>query len=194
MHKGSLAQERTDSSLKGETSMKRVLRPKLIVSLLTGGLLASTLAISLLFGSLGRSSAASPNGNTHRPEGSWLVKVTATAGQQTESFQLLETYDAGGGLVETDQTDFHPQFLISPGHGAWISRGEDGFASTWVAFFFDAKGNPRGSEKIREVDTFSEGGNAYNGSGKFEIVDVNGKVIEAGTFTAHARRIQVEAL
>ena len=78
--------------------MKSLLRPKLIFSLVTGGLLASALAVSLLFGSPGRSHAASHNS----PEGSWLVSVTVTAGQQTESFQLLETYDAGGGLVETD--------------------------------------------------------------------------------------------
>jgi hypothetical protein len=174
--------------------MKRVLRSKLTVSLVTMGLLASALAVSLLFGSLGRSHAASTNGHNHRPEGSWLVSVTATAGQQMVSFQLLETYDAGGGLVETDQTDFNPQFLISPGHGAWASTGEDHFTSTWLGFLFDAKGNPRGTEKIREVDTLSEGGDTYSGSGKFEVVDVNGNVIEAGTFTAHATRIHVEGV
>jgi hypothetical protein len=174
--------------------MKKVLKSKLFIGLVTAGLSASILAVSLLFGTLARTSAAASNGTTRTPEGSWLVSVTARAGQQTEMFQLLETYDAGGGLVETDQTDFQPQFSTSPGHGALTSRGADDFASTWLAFFFDAKGNPAGTEKIREVDTLSKGGDAYNGSGKFTIVDVKGNVLEAGTFTAHATRIHVEGV
>jgi len=171
--------------------MKSLLRPKLIFSLVTGGLLASALAVSLLFGSPGRSHAASHNS----PEGSWLVNVTITSRHPAFKFQALFTYDAGGGLVETDQTDFTiPTGLTSPAHGTWISTGEEHFASTFVEFIFDAKGKPAGTVKIREVDTLSEGGDAYSGSGKFDVFDVNGKLILSGTDTEQARRIQVEGV
>ena len=170
--------------------MKRLLTLKLIFGLVMAGLLASALAVSLFFGSPGRSHAASNNS----PEGSWLLNVTLTSSHPPVKFQALQTHDSGGGLVVTDQTDFNPNGLRSPGHGAWVSTGEGHFATTWLAFFFDAKGNPAGMVKVREVDTLSADGNSFSGSATFTAYNVNGKPVFSGTTIEHARRIMVEGV
>ncbi len=170
--------------------MKRLLTPKLIFGLVMVGLLASALAVSLFLGSPARSHAASNNS----PEGSWLLNVTITSDHPPFKFQALMTYDAGGGLVVTDQTDFNPQGLTSPGHGAWVSTGEDHFATTWIAFFFDAQGNPAGMVKVREVDTLSADGNTFSGSATFNAFDANGKPVLSGTTIEHGKRIKVEGV
>ena len=46
---------------------------------------------------------------------------------------------------------------------------------------------------VRQVATFNETGDAYSGSGKFDVYDVHGNVILSGTFTAQGKRIRVEA-
>jgi hypothetical protein len=52
---------------------------------------------------------------------------------------------------------------------------------------------PQGKSKIRQVATLNEAGNAYSGSGNFDVYDVNGNVILSGTFTIQATRIRVES-
>jgi len=170
--------------------MKRLPTLKLIFGLVMVGLLASALVVSFFFGSPSRSHAAS----NVSPEGSWLANVTITSNHPPSKFQALMTYDSGGGLVVTDQTDFNPQGLRSPGHGAWVSTGGGHFATTWLAFFFDAKGNPAGMVKVREVDTLSADGNSFSGSATFTAFDANGKPILSGTTLEQAKRIKVESV
>jgi len=168
--------------------MKRLPTLKLIFGLVMVGLLASALAVSLFFGSPDRSHAASNNS----PEGSWLLNVTLTSSHPPVKFQALQTYDSGGGLVVTDQTDFNPNGLRSPGHGAWLSTGEGHFATTWLAFFFDAKGNPAGMVKVREVDTLSVDGNSFSGTATVTAYNANGKPVFSGTSKEQGKRILVE--
>lgn len=170
--------------------MKRLLALKLIFGLVMVGLLASALVVSLFLGSPGRSHAASNNS----PEGSWIVNVTLTSSNPPFKFQALQTYDAGGGLVVTDQTDFNPRGLSSPGHGTWVSTGEGHFATTWLSFFFDAKGNPSGMAKVREVDTVSADGNSFSGSATVTAYNANGKPVFSGTSIEHGKRIMVDGV
>jgi hypothetical protein len=212
---------------------------KLIFGLVMVGLLVSALAVSLFFGSPGRSYPASNNS----PEGSWLIHATITSDRPPFKFQALMTYENGGGLVVTDQTDFNLRGLTSPGHGAlilthilhmdfvkwlikpsrmvgcittspisfrstsepkkmwvrirhgaWVSTGEGHFATTWLAFFFDAKGNPAGMVKVREVDTLSADGNSFSGSATFTAFNANGKPVLSGTTIEDGKRIIVEGV
>lgn len=170
--------------------MKRLLTLKLIFGLVMAGLLASTLVISFFLGSPGRSLAASNNS----PEGSWIVNVTLTSAHPHVTFQALQTYDSGGGLVVTDQTDFNPNGLRSPGHGSWVSTGAGHFATTWLTFFFDAKGNPAGWAKIREVDELNADGNSFSGTGTVSAYNANGKLVFSGTSKLQGKRIRVEGV
>ena len=168
--------------------MKRLPTLKLFFGLVLAGLLTSALAVSLFLAAPGRSDAAS---NT-TPEGSWLLGVTLTSANPPVMFQALQTYDSGGGLVVTDQTDFNPQGLRSPGHGAWVSTGANHFATTWLTFFFDAKGNPAGMAKIQEVATLSANGNSFSGTATITAYNANGKPIFSGTSKEQGKRILVE--
>ncbi len=159
---------------------------RLIVCFMLVGLLAGTFAISF-FGSPGHSQAASNSTIV----GSWLFDVTLTSINPPFSFHSLETYDAGGTLVTTDQLSFNPQELGSPGHGNWVSKGGDQFASTWITFTFDAKGNPAGHSKVQETITVNADGRTLNGLGVFTAYDNHGKVVNSGTSKFAGQRIQV---
>ncbi len=128
------------------------------------------------------------------PEGSWLVTVTdISASGLPPSILALETYSAGGGYVETDQLSFMPSSLATPAHGSWKRTGERTFLLTYLTLNYDTKGTPQGTSKVRQVATLNETGDAYSGSGNFDIYDVHGNVISSGTFTVQAKRIRVEA-
>jgi hypothetical protein len=127
------------------------------------------------------------------PEGSWLFTVTATSASGLPSPVLgLETYAAGGGYTETDQLSFMPSTLATPGHGSWKRTGERTFLLTYLTLNHDAQGTFQGTSKIRQVATLNEAGNAYKGSGNFDVYDVHENVILSGTFTIQATRIRVE--
>ena len=50
----------------------------------------------------------------------------------------------------------------------------------------------QGTSKIRQIATLNEAGNAYSGSGNFDVYDGHGNVILSGTFTIQATRVRVE--
>ena len=129
------------------------------------------------------------------PEGSWLFTVTATSSSGLPSPIIgFETYAAGGGYTETDQLSFMPSSLATPGHGAWKRTGDRTFLLTYLTLNHDTKGTFQGTSKIRQIATLNEAGNAYSGSGNFDVYDVHGKVILFGTFSVRATRILVETL
>jgi hypothetical protein len=144
---------------------------------------------------LGRPMAAfAKNTDTGQsPEGSWLFTVTATSSSGLPSPIIgLETYAAGGGYTETDQLSFMPSSLATPGHGAWKRTGSRTFLLTYLTLNHDTKGTFQGTSKIRQIATLNDAGNAYSGSGNFDVYDVHGKVILSGTFSVRATRILVE--
>jgi hypothetical protein len=65
---------------------------------------------------------------------------------------------------------------------------------TFLAQRFDANGNMIGSIKVRESATLNRTGDAYSGSGKFEIRDLQGNPLASGIATVQATRIRVEPL
>jgi hypothetical protein len=184
-------------SSKEKFIMQGCLKPKIILPRISVVLLASALAIYLFSGLSSPSYAASKsktNCGCGSPVGSWLIKATTITGPQPPSFQALTTYMVGGGIIETDQTDFTTQSLSSPAHGTWKSIGNNRFASTTLNFFFDAQGHPAGTVEVREIDTLSNNGNVYTGSAKFSVANNSGQQIANGSFTILATRIPVKPL
>ena len=171
--------------------MKDIVKTKRRRLLKGAGVLSALGALA----ALGSSTAAfaSNSGAGQGPEGSWLYTVTATADSGLPSPIIgLETYAAGGGYTETDQLSFMPTSLATPGHGSWRSTGERAFLLTYLTLSYDTNGMFQGTSKIRQVATLNEAGNAYSGSGNFDVYDVHGDVILSGTFSIRATRIHVE--
>jgi len=140
------------------------------------------------------------------PVGSWVAIVTIAGSGAPPPFQALRTYADGGGYIETSSNSFTPQAPDGPAHGAWVSTGATvteadppgdrarTFAVTFLAQRFDSNGNLIGSIKVRESATLDKTGDAYTGSGKFEIRDLQGNPLASGVSTVQATRIRVEPL
>ena len=168
--------------------MKRLLRPKLIYSLVTVGLLATALVVSLLFTFPGRSHAATNDSL----EGSWIATLTITKGPPLPPFKILIAFNSGGSLVESEQGDEapgSPPLLASPGYGAWVSIGPDDFAFNFIKLLYDTSGGFIGLLKNHGASQLA--GDTFIGSGTFVIIE-NGKVAFSGSYTLHAMRIQAE--
>jgi len=140
------------------------------------------------------------------PAGSWVATVTIAGAGAPPPFQALRTFANGGGYIETSSNSRNPQALAGPAHGAWVSTrattsevdqpadGRRSFAVTFLAQRFDANGNMIGSIKVRESATLDKTGDAYSGSGNFDIRDLQGNPLASGVATVHATRIKVEPL
>ena len=173
--------------------MQGFLKPKLNLPRISVVLIASALAICLCadLSSLSYAASKSTSG-LGSPVGSWQVTATTISGPQPPSFQALDTYMDGGGIVETDDTDFTPLSLSSPAHGTWQSMGPNSFATTTFNFYFDAQGHLAGTVEVREIDTLSTDGSVYTGSANFTVFNSNGLQTATGSFTTRATRILVK--
>lgn len=168
--------------------MKRLFSLKLICSLVTVGLLAGVLAVSILFASPARSHAASSNGGTASPQGSWFTVFTVKNGPPP--FKVLIAFDQGGSMVESEQGDEapgSPPTLFSPGYGAWSSTDANNFAFNFVKLLYDTSGGFIGL--LKNHGTAQPAGNTLTGSGTIVITE-HGKVVFSGTYTLSATRIQ----
>jgi hypothetical protein len=142
--------------------------------------------------------------DTQGPAGSWVATVTIAGAGAPPPFPALRTYADGGGYVESASNSRNPQALAGTAHGAWVSTpanatevhqtgdGPGSFAVTFLAQRFDVNGNMIGSIKVRESLTLDKTGDAYSGTGKFEILDLQGIAIASGVATVQATRIKVE--
>jgi hypothetical protein len=63
---------------------------------------------------------------------------------------------------------------------------------TFIVQRFDANGNLIGTTKVREITALNETGDTYTGSGKFEVLDLQGNLVASGLATVRATRIRVE--
>lgn len=130
--------------------------------------------------------AQTTTGNTQSLGGGWRTTVTL---QGNSPFLGLITFDAGGGLVDTQQIDLSQQG--TPGIGSWVSTGGGAFTLNFFKVASDAKGNL--SFTVRFVITIQLSGdqNAFNGSGTFTVFDPNG--IKQFTHTLHFDGTRIQA-
>ena len=73
--------------------------------------------------------------------GSWEQTITF---QGSTPFLGLVTFNADGTLTETDQPDFAPQSLASPGHGVWVISGASTVRFKVIKLLFGSQGTPTG--------------------------------------------------
>jgi hypothetical protein len=121
------------------------------------------------------------------PSGSWLSTLSVR-GPDGFTFQVLETFDSGGGVVSTGSIDFQLGSKSGPVHGAWVRTGERTFRARAHAFSLDDSGKLNGLFDIREDDMLSNDGLHYSGAGTFEVVNGTGAFAPTH-YTVTANRI-----
>lgn len=152
--------------------------------------LIATVAIVALSAVLGSPSGQAQGGAVApQIEGSWLITVTIADGPPP--FRAIETFSAGGALVVTDGGQ--PPSLGHVYQGTWARTGGHKFAFTFLGFQYDAAGVHSGFIRVRVTLTLEPDGNAYNGTGTVEFLDLNQNVV-AGPFelTTHGVRINAK--
>lgn len=114
--------------------------------------------------------------------GTWSATVTPD-GQP--SFQSLVTFEAGGGLTQTESD------APGTGLGAWEQVGRDRYQFAFETFIFTNTGAPGGHVIVRSLSTLSDG--TLSGPFKFDVYDPSGNVVQSGSGTATATRFQIPA-
>jgi hypothetical protein len=114
--------------------------------------------------------AQTKDANTQSLEGGWRTNVTL---QGRSPFLGLITFDAGGGLVDTQQIDLANNG--TPGIGSWVSTGGGAFALNFFKIASDNKGNLNFTVRFVITVQLSGDQNAFQGSGTFTVIDPNGQ-------------------
>ena len=129
--------------------------------------------------------AQSKDANTQNLEGGWRTTVTL---QGNSPFQGLITFDAGGGLVDTQQIDLAN--IGTPGMGSWVSTGGGAYALKFFKIASDNKGNLNFTVKFVITVQLSGDQNTFQGSGTFTLFDPHGKAQFTHTIQYNGTRIQ----
>ena len=135
-------------------------------------------------------------GNPDALLGTWIVQVsidpaTVPPGSLL-NFTELDTYDAGGGFVESNSG---PGAGGPAGQGNWVRTGDRQFALTQLRLGFDADNNYTGINKIRGSLTLNKRGDEFTVSSQVDIILPNGTVLPihpAGI--SHGTRVAIEPL
>lgn len=122
---------------------------------------------------------------TQSLQGGWRTTITL---QGNAPFQGLVTFDAGGGLVDTQQIDLSQQG--TPGIGSWASTGGSAFALNFFKIASDNKGNLKFTVRFAITIQLSGDQNAFQGSGTFTVFDPNGVAQLTHTIQYNGTRIQ----
>jgi hypothetical protein len=137
--------------------------------------------------------------NPHALLGTWIVQesidphtVPPGTPMNILNFMRLETYDAGGGLVASNNG---PGAGQPPSQGNWVRTGQRQYAATELRLGFDAAHTFTGLNKIRTSLTLSESGDEFTASVQTDIFLPNGTLLSfhpAGT--SHGTRVAIEPL
>ena len=128
--------------------------------------------------------------------GTWIVQVsidpaTVPPGSLL-NFTELDTYDAGGGFVESNSG---PGAGGPAGQGNWVRTGHHQFGLTQLRLGFDAEKNFTEINKIRSSLTLNKSGDEFTVSGQVDIILSNGTVLPFHPrATSHGTRVAIEPL
>jgi len=135
-------------------------------------------------------------GNPDALLGTWIVQVsidpaTVPPGSLL-NFTELDTYDAGGGFVESNSG---PAAGGPAGQGNWVRTGDRQFALTQLRLGFDADNNYTGINKIRGSLTLNKRGDEFTVSSQVDIILPNGTILPFHPGgTSHGTRVAIEPL
>jgi hypothetical protein len=162
------------------------MRHLLVIAAVVAG---AALAVGATSGAAGTEKKGPKLAPSRQLEGTWLSRVTlesAPPGAET-SFQALNTFAARGRLlVSSSQTLPATRSLA---HGEWVHLGGRGYASTFVAFRFDATGKYVGTLRVRRELTLAPSLDAFESTDVVEFVAPDGTVVASIRATESATRI-----
>jgi hypothetical protein len=121
-------------------------------------------------------------------EGAWRGTASVNLGGNL-SFGIHIVFAAGGGLVTSGSIDLSPDFLSTPGYGAWKRAGPGRYAINFFFFTFDTKGNPSGSGQV-QADDWTVDEDALKGALTITIFDPNNNPVANGPGSVDATRIE----
>jgi hypothetical protein len=134
-----------------------------------------------------RGGAQQPPANSPSLVGAWMGTGTFSTG---ETFRTLVTYHADGGFILSDTASL----FVPVSHGVWTQTGAREFATTFVQYAADKKGELDIIVKVRETITMDETGDRYTVRFKSQVFDRLGKAVASLTGTGTGTRIRVEPL
>jgi len=129
--------------------------------------------------------AQTTSGNAPGLQGGWKTTITL---EGTAPFQGLVSFDAGGGLVDTQQIDLSQQ--ATPGIGSWVSTGGGAFALNFFKIASDNKGNLNFTVGFDITIQLSGDQNSFQGSGTFTVFNPNGNPQVTHTIQYNGTRLQ----
>ena len=124
-------------------------------------------------------------------EGTWYTQVSAhncTTGAVLRSFPALNTFAAGGTLIDT--TTVVAPSLRSPGHGTWEATGGHTFRAISLAFLFSPAGAWTGTQRIIQAIEMREGPDEFSSTATSESFDTAGTLIGSVCATAIGQRVE----
>ena len=125
--------------------------------------------------------------------GSWIITIPGVYTDSGKPERNAMTLFAGGGGVFIDKPS-HPSGVV-----AWKQTGDRQFAFTIIQISYTNGGNSNnnniesGSTKIKCVATLNDAGDSLSFMFTFQNLDLDGTVIDSGSGTLTAARIQVES-
>ena len=124
-------------------------------------------------------------------EGSWSVRITPNS--PTPPFDEFMTFDAGGGIVESNNFPFFALGLAAgPGHGVYEYDEHGPFRFTFTKFLFTPQGQPAGTLRVTGTIAYSSSTDTWTSPGLVEIFDPAGNIILTDTTNGSATRIKIE--
>ena len=161
------------------------LSPLAAMALVSGGLLLGA-----------RSSAAESDRHSPRAEqslvGTWRTQVTlvnCTTGQPVgaPAFSALLTFARGGTATETTANSFFPA-QRSPGHGAWVSQGDQSYRAATTAFISRDGVLVRTQTITQDIEVDDD---TFSSTATTEFFDPSGALVLKGCATAKGERYKL---
>ena len=122
--------------------------------------------------------------------GSWIGTATASS-IPSGTLKNLMTFTSDGSVVETRRLflaeSLSGEIVGTPGHGTWISTGNNEFAATILVLFEGGPNHPTSKGVIMAIEKVS-------GTILDEVRDTNGNIIFDAPGNIEASRIPVEPL
>jgi hypothetical protein len=114
--------------------------------------------------------------------GTWFATYERPAGTRHLG---MWTYHADGTVVGT--SDSH--LSQTPGHGAWMSLGNNQFAQSSIEILVDAAGNFAGTRQSSTDITFDPAQDLLHNMSRVNSYDASGNLVESVSTNASAKRL-----
>ena len=121
--------------------------------------------------------------------GTWAtdVQIIDAPPGVPSSFEALDTFEAGGGLVVSSSAP-NPG-TRSLAHGYWKPRHDRSYTATFVWFRFDPTGATIGTQRVQRTMRLSRDGERFSATDVIEVVAPSGDILATLHATESGQRL-----